>query len=38
MPRDHKIYLNDLLEAIGKIEHYTHGVTYGRFIDDPKNQ
>ena len=36
MPRDYKIYLNDLLEAIGKIEHYTRGLTYGQFIDDPK--
>lgn len=36
MPRDYKIYLNDLLEAIGKIEHYTHGLTYRQFIDDTK--
>ena len=36
MPRDYKIYLIDLLEAIGKIERYTRGLAYGQFVDDPK--
>lgn len=36
MPRDYKIYLNDLLEAIGKIKRYTEGQTYQQFASDPK--
>ncbi len=36
MPRDYKIYLNDLLEAIDKIEAYTCGITYEQFVDDAK--
>ncbi len=36
MPRDYKIYLNDLVEAIGKIKRYTEGQTYQQFSIDPK--
>ena len=36
MPRDYKIYLNDLLEAIGKIKRYTEGQNYQQFSGDPK--
>ncbi len=36
MPRDYRIYLNDLLEAIGKIELYTKGQFYSQFGDDTK--
>lgn len=31
MPRDSKIYLEDILEAIRKIRSYTDGLSYGTF-------
>ncbi len=34
MPRDHKLYLEDILEAIDKIERYLEGVSFQEFADD----
>ncbi len=35
MKRDYRFYLDDMLEAIGKIEKYTEGLSYEQFrIDD----
>ena len=31
MPRDIRLYLQDVLEAIDKIQTYTHGVTFQEF-------
>jgi uncharacterized protein with HEPN domain len=31
MPRDSKVYLEDILEAARKIRSYTDGLTYGTF-------
>ncbi len=36
MPRDYKVYLDDILEAIAWIRIYTTGVTYDSFQDDRK--
>lgn len=30
--RDHSVFLRDIVEAIGKIERYTAGMTYEEFI------
>jgi uncharacterized protein with HEPN domain len=34
MPRDYKLYLEDILEAVEKIEHYTAGVSLQEFGAD----
>ncbi|MFC1718064.1 DUF86 domain-containing protein [Candidatus Poribacteria bacterium] len=36
MKRDHRLYLDDILEAIGKIERYTEGLNIDQFRDDDK--
>lgn len=38
MPRDYKVYLDDILEAAGKIRDYTCGITKEDFSKDPKTQ
>lgn len=38
MPRDHRLYLDDILEAIAKIRNYTQGMTYEDFQKDEKTQ
>ena len=38
MPRDHRLYLDDILEAIAKIRDYTAGLDYGAFTKDAKTQ
>jgi len=32
MPRDHRLYLDDILEAISKIRDYTAGLDYAAFF------
>ncbi len=36
MKRDYRLYLDDMLEAIGKIERYTEGLSYDQFRKDEK--
>jgi len=36
MKRDYRLYLDDMLEAIGKIERYTEGLSYEQFRKDEK--
>ena len=36
MPRDYKVYLEDILGAIQKIERYTRGLTFERFSRDER--
>jgi uncharacterized protein with HEPN domain len=36
MPRDYKVYADDILEAIGKIKRYTSGVDREAFPQDEK--
>ena len=36
MPRDFKVYLEDILEAICKIHDFTHGMTLDTFSKDTK--
>lgn len=36
MPRDYKVYLDDVLEAIKKINKYTSGMSQEAFFSDPK--
>jgi len=36
MPRDYRLYLEDILEAIGKIERYTEGLSVAMLAGDPK--
>ena len=36
MPRDYKVFLEDILEAIGKIRHYTGGLSLQAFTADAK--
>lgn len=38
MPRDRGLYLNDIIEASGKIRAYTAGMDYGAFLVDGKTQ
>lgn len=38
MPRDARLYLDDILEAIEKIHAYTGEMTYEAFVGDPKTQ
>ena len=34
MPRDYKLYLNDILDAIERIENYTYNInTYDEFLE-----
>jgi uncharacterized protein with HEPN domain len=34
MPRDYKLYLENILEAVDKIERYLEGVSFGEFAGD----
>jgi uncharacterized protein with HEPN domain len=34
MPRDFKVYLEDILEAIGRIRTYTEKHSFGTFLQD----
>ena len=36
MPRDYKIYLEDIIECIGKIHNYTAGLLLVDFCNDAK--
>jgi len=36
MKRDYRLYLDDMLEAIGKIEKYTEDLNFERFSKDEK--
>jgi uncharacterized protein with HEPN domain len=36
MKRDYRLYLDDILEAIGKIEKYTEGLSFEEFRQDGK--
>ncbi|GBD98088.1 hypothetical protein BMS3Abin07_00096 [bacterium BMS3Abin07] len=36
MKRDYRLYLDDMLEAIGKIERYTKGLNIAKFRTDDK--
>jgi uncharacterized protein with HEPN domain len=36
MPRDYKLYLEDILEAIAKIQQYTEGLSPEMLSRDPK--
>lgn len=38
MPRDSKVYLEDILEAIGKIRLYTAGLSFEDFCEDSKTK
>ncbi len=36
MPRDHRLFLPDILEAIGKVCRYTEGMSFEEFVADEK--
>ncbi|MGO9620865.1 MAG: DUF86 domain-containing protein [Desulfobaccales bacterium] len=36
MPKDYKVYIDDILESIGKIRLYIKGMTFEDFCCDPK--
>ncbi len=36
MPRDERVYLDDILEAIGKIQRYSSGMDFQLFSEDEK--
>jgi uncharacterized protein with HEPN domain len=38
MPRDPRLYLDDILEAIGRIQEYTASLDQGMFAQDGKTQ
>ena len=38
MPRDYKVYLDDILQSIDKIHMYAEGMTWQKFAKDPKTQ
>ena len=38
MPRDHRLYLDDILEAIGNIREYVSGLDYDAFARDKKTR
>ena len=38
MPRDHRLYLDDILEAISSIRDYTSGMDFTAFSADRKTQ
>ena len=37
MPRDYKVYLQDILDAVGKVRSYTTGLTLKTFSEDTKS-
>jgi uncharacterized protein with HEPN domain len=38
MPRDVRLFIDDILESVKKIRDYTIGMEYDAFIKDPKTQ
>ena len=38
MPRDYRLFLDDILEAVAKIREYTAGLDYSAFAQDSKTQ
>jgi len=38
MPRDHRLYLDDILEAIGNVREYVKGMDYDAFARDKKTR
>ena len=36
MPRDYRVYLDDILEAASRIQSYTSGLSYAQFSSDLK--
>lgn len=38
MPRDHRLYLDDILEAIARIRDYAGTLDYDAFLEDNKTQ
>lgn len=36
MPRDYKVYGEDILEAVAKITRFTQGLSYREFSEDEK--
>ncbi len=36
MPRDFSVYLQEVLQAIGKVRRYTEGLSAAQFADDEK--
>jgi uncharacterized protein with HEPN domain len=36
MPRDYRVFLDDIMEAVGKIFEYTQGFTRDQFLTDRK--
>ncbi|MGD1986743.1 MAG: DUF86 domain-containing protein [Desulfobacterales bacterium] len=38
MPRDVRLFIDDILDAVAKIQDYTIGMDYDAFIKDPKTQ
>ena len=38
MPRDHRLYLDDILEAVGNIREYVTGLDYDAFARDKKTR
>ena len=38
MPRDHRLYLDDILEAIGNVREYVTGLDYNAFARDKKTR
>jgi uncharacterized protein with HEPN domain len=36
MPKDYKVYLDDIVESIGKIREYTNGLSLATFANDSK--
>lgn len=36
MPRDYKVYLDDIIEAVERIRDYTNGLSFATFCDDRK--
>lgn len=36
MPRDYKVYLDDIIDAIDRIESYVEGMDYDAFSEDRK--
>lgn len=36
MKKDYRLYIDDILEAIQKIEKYINGITFDEFVEDSK--
>lgn len=36
MKREYKVYIQDIIDAIGKIQKFTKGSTYDEFLEDEK--